>query len=184
MKKIAAFAGSNSKNSINKQLVHYAASLFENVNVDILDLNDFELPLFGVDLEKESGIPENAHRFFERIKAADGVLLSLAEHNGAYTAAFKNLFDWVSRIEVKWFYDNPVMLMATAPGGRGGLSVLELAQNRFPRHNAHIVNVFSLPFFKDNFKDGKLVNPDYDLQLKQAIKQFEKTITDGNTTHR
>ena len=57
MKKIIAFAGSNSKQSINKQLATYAASLVENVEVTVLDLNDFELPLYGMDYENEHGIP-------------------------------------------------------------------------------------------------------------------------------
>ena len=48
-KKIIAFGGSSSKNSINKQLATYAAHLFQNVEVEVLDLNDYEMPLFSVD---------------------------------------------------------------------------------------------------------------------------------------
>ncbi|MEO8255397.1 MAG: NAD(P)H-dependent oxidoreductase, partial [Flavobacterium sp.] len=51
--KITAFGGSNSKHSINKHFATYAASLFENADVEVLDLNDFAMPLFSVDLEKE-----------------------------------------------------------------------------------------------------------------------------------
>ena len=58
--KIIAFAGSNSKNSINKKLVSFAAKQFKNAEVEILDLNDFELPLFSVDREKEMGRPQLA----------------------------------------------------------------------------------------------------------------------------
>ena len=46
--KIIAFGGSPSKNSINKKLATYAASLFENAEVEVLTLNDFEMPLFTV----------------------------------------------------------------------------------------------------------------------------------------
>lgn len=173
MKKVVAFAGSNSKKSINKQLVQYTSGLFENAQVEVLDLNDFELPLFSVDLEQEKGIPENAHLFLKHIEQADGVLVSLAEHNGLYSAVFKNLLDWVSRINVKWFNDKPVLLMATSPGARGGLSVLELAQNKFPRHNAKLTGTFSLPSFNDNFKAGVLTNTTYNAQLKQVVKNFE-----------
>ena len=42
MKKIIAFGGSNSKESINKQLASYAANKVENVEVSLLDLNDFD----------------------------------------------------------------------------------------------------------------------------------------------
>lgn len=52
---VIAFAASSSKKSINKQLVTYAASLLETARVEVLDLNDFELPLFSVDKEQELG---------------------------------------------------------------------------------------------------------------------------------
>jgi NAD(P)H-dependent FMN reductase len=40
------FGASSSKDSINKQLAAYAAGLFENASVEILDLNDYEMPIF------------------------------------------------------------------------------------------------------------------------------------------
>ncbi|MBP0902545.1 NADPH-dependent FMN reductase [Mariniflexile gromovii] len=176
MKKIIAFAGSNSKESINKKLATYTASLVENVNIDILDLNDFELPLFGVDLEKEQGFPENAHKFLNLIKASDGIILSLAEHNGAYSAAFKNIFDWMSRIDGKLWSNKPMLLMATSPGARGGASVLGIAKNRFPFNGGNIVSEFSLPSFNDNFKDGKLVNDALNSELLKAVKTFQNNL--------
>ncbi|XCF07593.1 NAD(P)H-dependent oxidoreductase [Tamlana crocina] len=182
MKKIIAFAGSNSKNSINKQLVTYASGLLDDATVEVLDLNDFELPVFGIDLENEKGIPENAHQFLNQIKSSQGIMLSLAEHNGAYSTAFKNIFDWMSRIESKTFFGKPMLLMAASPGGRGGASVLSVAKNRFPYHNAEITGVFSLPNFKENFSDGKLINKELDSELKKAVSEFEKHLEHESTT--
>ncbi|MBC3759053.1 NAD(P)H-dependent oxidoreductase [Hyunsoonleella sp. SJ7] len=176
MKRIIAFAGSNSKNSINKHLAIYASSLVDGVAIEILDLNDFDLPLYGIDLEKENGIPEDAHKFLNLIKASDGIILSLAEHNGAYSTAFKNLFDWMSRIEGKTFMGKPMLLMATSPGGRGGASVLQIAQDRFPRHDANIVAVFSLPNFGANFSEGKIVNSELDAELKSKVEKFQAAL--------
>ena len=58
MKNILAFAGSNSSDSINKQLSIYAASLVDGAKATILDLNNFDLPIYSKDLEAEKGIPE------------------------------------------------------------------------------------------------------------------------------
>jgi NAD(P)H-dependent FMN reductase len=44
---VLAFAASSSKNSINKKLVTYAAGLLEQAQVEILDINDYEMPLFS-----------------------------------------------------------------------------------------------------------------------------------------
>lgn len=172
--KIIAFAGSNSSTSINKKLVTYAASLFENADTEILDLNDFELPLFSVDREKVMGQPQLAQDFLDKIESADLVLLSLAENNGNYSSAFKNHFDWASRIRKDVFQNKPMLLMATSPGGRGGQSVLEIAQQNLPRYGADIRAVFSLPQFYHNFdvENGKISNEDLDQQLKENIRNF------------
>jgi len=117
--KVIAFAGSNSRNSINKKLATYAGSLFVGADLEILDLNDFEMPLFGVDLEKQIGKPEAATRFLDKIAQADLLVLSMAEHNGNVSVAFKNIFDWASRGGVKVFQQKPMLLMATSNGARG-----------------------------------------------------------------
>lgn len=176
MKNIIAFAGSNSKTSINKQLATYAASLVEGVNTTILDLNDFELPLYGIDLENDKGIPEPTHQFLKLIKESDGIILSLAEHNGAYSTAFKNIFDWMSRIDGKLWSNKPMLLMATSPGSRGGASVLEIAKSRFVFMDGNIVSEFSLPSFNDNFSEGKIVNDDLNSELKAQVKTFQKAL--------
>ena len=176
MKKVIAFAGSNSKYSINKKLATYASSLIEDLEIKILDLNDYELPLYGIDLEKENGIPENAHKFLEQIKSSDGLVVSLAEHNGAYSAVFKNLFDWMSRIEKNVWMDKPMLLMAAAPGGRGGKSVLEIAQGKFPRMGANITSIFSLPFFQQNFSEDKIIDENLNAELNKAVREFQKKL--------
>ncbi len=176
MKNILAFAGSNSSDSINKQLSIYAASLVEGAKVTILDLNDFDLPIYSKDLEAESGIPENATKFLDHIKKSHGIILSLAENNGAYSAVFKNLFDWLSRAEQKNWLGKPMLLMATSPGARGGQSVLQMAVDRFPRHDANIVGKFSLPSFNDNFSDGKIINNELNNELEEEVKQFEQSL--------
>ncbi|MCK0131508.1 NAD(P)H-dependent oxidoreductase [Flavobacteriaceae bacterium F08102] len=175
MKKILAFAGSNSSTSINKQLVTYAANQLEE-SLTILDLNDFNLPVFGVDLEREEGIPQAAHDFLAEIKKSDGILLSLAEHNGAYSTVFKNLLDWMSRIDGALWSEIPMFLMATSPGKRGGASVLEIAQNRFKFMGGNIVSTFSLPSFNENFKQGAIINTDYKKLFKSALEVFKNSI--------
>ena len=176
MKKVIAFAGSNSRTSINKQLATYAARLVDNAESLILDLNDFDLPLYGMDYETKNGIPEAAHKFLKHIKNTDGIILSLAEHNGAYATVFKNLFDWMSRIEGKTFMGKPMLLMATSPGGRGGQSVLSIAKDRFPYHDANIIDTFSLPFFGNNFDNGSITNQDLNEDLLNKVDAFKKEI--------
>ena len=110
-KKIIAFGASNSKKSINKQLATYAAGLFTNATTEVLDLNDFPVPTYSIDIEKEEGFPQAVHAFLNKIAEADLLVISMAEHNGNYTAAFKSLFDWMSRINVKLFQGKSIWHM-------------------------------------------------------------------------
>ena len=103
MMKIMAFGASYSKQSINKQFAEFAASQFSDATIEVLDLNQYQLPLFTVDIESELGSPAPVKAFLEKIEEADLLIISMAEHNGSYTVAFKNLFDWTSRLKMKLF---------------------------------------------------------------------------------
>ncbi|PWG06303.1 NADPH-dependent FMN reductase [Polaribacter aquimarinus] len=175
MKKILAFAGSTSSTSINKKLATFAAENLKNTAFDVIDLRDFTLPIYSSD-EEQNGIPEDAQKFSDLLDNYDGFILSLAEHNGSYAAAFKNIFDWSSRIEKSVFRDKPLLLMATSPGGMGGKFVLAAGVQRFPRQGAKEVISFSLPNFYDNFKDGTIVNDELSASLKERVREFENSV--------
>ena len=66
-KKVIAFAASSSSRSINRKLVTYACGLLRDAEVEILDLNDYELPLFSVDREDELGQPALARAFLDKV---------------------------------------------------------------------------------------------------------------------
>lgn len=173
--KVLAIAGSNSEVSMNRQLVAYASSLFDNAEVEVIDLNPFEMAIYKHERELAGGVPQEARDFASKIDGANLLLVSLGEHNGTYSTAFKNVFDWVSRIKDRTVWNEvPMLLMSTSPGGRGGAGVLEAASKRFPFHGGNIVETFSLPFFNDNFDKAaqKISNEEKDSELKEKIKKI------------
>jgi len=172
MKKILAFGGSTSKTSINKQLASYAASLINDTNFKVIDFNDYKAPIYSTD-EEANGFPEDLVALSESMKDFDGYVVSLAEHNGSYAAAFKSILDWLSRINREIFNNKPVLLMSASPGGRGGASVLSNAAAYFPHAGASEVFTFSFPNFYDNFKDEKISNQDLNSNLLEKISEFQ-----------
>lgn len=176
MKRIITIGGSSSKLSINKQLAEYTGSLVEGVEVLNIDLNDYDLPLYSVDIENESGFPNDLKTLNTLVEDTDGIVLSLAEHNGAYSAAFKNTFDWLSRIEGKVWRNKPMLLLSTSPGPRGGQSVMELALSRFPFNGGNIIASMTFPSFGQNFKDGSVINAELNTKLIDAVQVFSKSI--------
>lgn len=172
--KVIAFAATSHTLSINKKLVTYACSFAKSKDADILDINDYEMPLFSQDKEKDIGQPKLAHDFLKKIADCDAIIISFAEHNGTYTAAYKNLFDWCSRIEPKVFQNKPMVLLSTSPGARGGASVLAQAVQSAPFFNGIVKASLSIPSFYENFdmESNSLINKELVVQLKDAINQL------------
>ena len=177
--KIVAFGASSSKNSINKQLATYAASQIKasinaNAKIEVLDLNDFEMPIYSIDRENADGIPELAKRFYKKIGDADALVISFASHNGSYTAAYKNIFDWASRINAKVFQGTPIIMLATSPGKGGAKSVLASAVESAPHFNADLRASMSIPAFHENFDtDAQVLRPgEFADQLNDALSKL------------
>ena len=177
MKKIVAFGASNSKKSINKKFANYAATLIPNSTIELLDLNDYVMPIYSEDIQEEYGIPELAHSFKKTLRESDGIVISFAEYNGSYTAAFKNIFDWISVIDRDVWCSKPMLLLATSPGPRGGTDVLESAHKRIDHGNKNTVLAFSVPSFGKNF-DEKYGILDKDLlsSLQDKINAFSDVL--------
>ncbi|PSV22074.1 NADPH-dependent FMN reductase [Photobacterium leiognathi subsp. mandapamensis] len=174
--KLLAFAATNSQQSINRALVTYAASQVNADEVEILDLNDFEMAIYSIDRENASGIPEQAQLFFDKISQADAILISFAEHNGTYTAAYKNIFDWASRINQKFYQQKPVIMLATSPGPGGAKNVLDTAVTSAPYFDANVLGSLSIPSFYDNFdlEKNALTNEELNQQLKSLVSKFNQ----------
>ncbi|HZF93810.1 MAG TPA: NAD(P)H-dependent oxidoreductase [Allosphingosinicella sp.] len=176
-RRILCFAGSNSRQSINKALVTFAACLLAEMSdsapeIEIIDLNDYELPIYSIDREIAGGAPERLLAFVQRIEAADGLLISLAEHNGHFTAVFKNMLDWASRTCGRIFQGKPVVLLSASPGRGGGAGALECFKQDAPFLGAEVVGGCSVSMFNDkfDFEAAMLTDPVALENLRKAVR--------------
>ena len=79
MSKILAFGASSSKTSINKKLASFVANKIAPQEAILIDLNDYEMPIYSDDRKRADGIPKKAYEFKNLIKDSDGIVISLAE---------------------------------------------------------------------------------------------------------
>ncbi|SMC31916.1 NADPH-dependent FMN reductase [Moheibacter sediminis] len=175
MKKILAFTGSNHSKSINRQLLQFALELIDKRSFEIteIDLRDYSPVMLSLDEEKQNGLPAETQKLHELMHNFDGYIIASPEHNSSVPAFLKNITDWLSRKELKFFNEKPVLLLSTSQGGRGGktnLAVLESVYSRM--FSAKITGTFSLPSFSQNFQDGKIVNDEELNLLKEEISNF------------
>lgn len=146
--------------------------------ITLLDLRDFELPLFSEDVEGIIGVPEAAHRFLELIRDHDGIVISMAEHNGSYSAAFKNLYDWTSRIKVKLWSDKVMLLLSTSPGAGGAKYVMEAAKTKFPRMGARLAASFSLPNYGETMSTQGITDANLAESHRVAVDAFSRALAE------
>ena len=126
--KILAFSGSLREGSYNQQVVNIAAGGARKAGADVtvVHLRDLPLPVYDGDLEKQSGLPENARTIKALMKDHQGFLIASPENNSTMSAALKNAIDWASRPDgdetpLECFKDKAAVIMAASPGALGGL---------------------------------------------------------------
>lgn len=172
--KVIAYGASTSSTSINKALATYAAKQIDGADVTVLDINSYSVPMFTEDKEKEIGHAEGAQAFLNDIAQADALVISFAEHNGHYPAAYKNLFDWATRIDRNVFKDIPAVYLATSPGPGGAKSVLAAATGSASFFGGNVKESISIPAFYDNFsvEKGEVTNPEIAAQIKAAVAKL------------
>lgn len=172
--RIVAFGASNSSTSINKALAIYAAQQVEGAQVQVLDINNYSVPMFSEDKEKEIGQAEGAREFLADLAEADAIVVSYAEHNGYYPAAYKNLFDWATRIDRSVFQNKPVVYLATSPGPGGAQTVLAAATASAPYFGADVKASVSVPSFYDNFdfETAAITNQEIADEIKAAVAKL------------
>ena len=117
--KIAIIPGSLRKESHNKKIARIISDELVSlgVDVDFIDLNEVNLPVFNQDNENDESLT-NFIDFRQRMKDADGFVICTPEYNHSYPGVLKNAIDWVSRGGMHVMRDKYVALAgATARAG-------------------------------------------------------------------
>ncbi len=112
---------------------------------------NYPFPMYSEDHEKEKGFSNSLVELRNDLMNAKGVIISVNEHNSSPSAYFKNVLDWLSRLERNFLENTEVLLMSTSPGKRGAMGSLEIIEKALPRFGAHVSATFSLPSFYENF---------------------------------
>jgi NAD(P)H-dependent FMN reductase len=129
--KILVFAGSARRDSFNKKLAQAAAQIAETkaCGVTLVDLADYVAPVYNGDDEADGGIPKTMLAFKALMKEHDAFLIASPEYNGFVPPLLINIFSWCSRPEegdtmLVATRGKHIGLMATSPGGLGGIRML------------------------------------------------------------
>jgi chromate reductase len=128
--RILAFAASARQGSLNRKFLAVAveAAGAAGCEVTLLDLNEFELPIYNGDLEDRDGMPANATRLVGLIAGTQGLLVASPEYNSMITPLLKNTVDWCSLADANPFEGKVAAVISASPGIHGGARSLVMAQ--------------------------------------------------------
>lgn len=174
MPKILAFAGSGRKNSYNFSIAKCAAqgASVEGVEVTVIDMSDFDMPIFNEDLEAQSGLPEKALKFKQLLMSHDGFIIANPEYNSGYSALLKNAIDWASRMQegekpLQAFKGKYAAIIAASPGALGGIRGLVPLRMLLGNIGMHV-----LPNQLAVGGVSKLVNDSHEVSDEKTVKKL------------
>ncbi len=116
--RIAAFAGSLRRASLNRALLRAAQELApQGMKIEPIEIG--ELPFFNADVEAE-GDPPSVTRFKTSLYEADGILIATPEYNDGIPGVLTNAIDWGSRLPGRApLAGKPVAVMGASPAQVG-----------------------------------------------------------------
>lgn len=182
--KILSFAGSLREGSLNKKVLRVAVegARAAGAEVTVIDLRDFDMPIYNADDQEKEGFPENAVKFQELLLAHNGLLICSPEYNGSLPGGMKNAIDWASRArgDQKMYaaFKNKVAgIMTASPGSFGGLRCLSHLRGVLTISTVHVLPLeIAVTFAHEKF-DGDEMTDEKTRKLLQTLgASLAKTI--------
>lgn len=175
--KILAFAGSLREGSLNKKVLRVAAegARAAGAEVTVVDLRDFDMPIYDVDRHEKDGFPPGAVKFQDLMLEHNGLLICSPEYNGSLPGGMKNVIDWVSRkrhAEEKMyaaFTDKVAGIMSASPGSFGGLRCLSHLRGVLTIASVHVLPLEIAVTFAEQKFDGDTMTDDKTKKLLENL---------------
>jgi NAD(P)H-dependent FMN reductase len=170
MKTIAIISASvrTGRNS-HRVALFFQKYLQENklANVEMLDLYEYQFPIFEERLKFQKDPLPKAIAFAEKIRSAEGVIIVTPEYNGGYPASLKNAIDLL----VEEWRRKPVAISTVSSGAFAGMQVITSLQYSLWKMQALTVPaLFPVPKISETF-DGQ-GNPTDKAGIEKRAKTF------------
>ena len=139
MSKIGIIVAS-SNNNLKLGLKYQELAKNLNVETDLINLVDYNLPLYSTNEEEKNGIPESVLDLATKIMDLKAFIIVAPEYNGVMPPVLNNAMAWTSRATKNWrdAFDDKDVALATHSGG-GGQKGLQAMRIMFQHLGANIL---------------------------------------------
>jgi len=131
-------ASANNNRKLGDKLQELASE--QNVETEVINLVDLDLPLYSTVEEERSGIPDTAKDLAEQILALKAFIIVAPEYNGVMPPVLNNAMAWTSRSTDSWrdAFNEKIVGLATHSGG-GGAKGLQAMRIMYQHLGANIL---------------------------------------------
>jgi len=139
MSKIGIIVASSNNNQKLAETLKKIA-LEQNCEAEIINLVNFNLPLYSTTEEEQNGIPESALDLASKIMDLKAFIIVAPEYNGVMPPVLNNAMAWTSRATKNWreAFNDKIVALATH-SGRGGQKGLQAMRILFQHLGANIL---------------------------------------------
>jgi len=158
MSKIGIIVASANNNRKLGDKIQELATI-KNVQSQVINLVDLNLPLYSTVEEENNGIPDIAQDLAEKILALNAFIIVAPEYNGVMPPVLNNAMAWTSRATENWrdAFNEKIIGLATHSGG-GGEKGLQAMRIQFQHLGANILarellTTYQKPLNEDSAKN-------------------------------
>ncbi len=174
--KLLAFSLSLRQGSYNRKLIKLVGQIVQTskVEIEILDLLEYEMPPYNADVQENPGFPEAAERLKKKLETAQGFIIASPEYNFSYPGHFKNTFDWLSRYRPMPWLNKVALFLSASPSLVGGNRALWHLRVPFEACGTFVYpEMFSLATAHQAFNEkDELVDPAMFKRLTDLVLSF------------
>ena len=147
-----------------------AAAAEAGATTELLDLREFDLPIFDAD-DREAG---DAPALTEAVREADSVLLGTPVYHGSYSSVLKNALDYCGFDE---FENKTVGLLAVAGGGFP-ITALDHLRSVCRALNCWVIpHQVAIPKARNAVEDGEILDDSIE---ERVVRLGEETVQYAN----
>lgn len=131
-------ASSNNNLKLGQKLAEIASQI--DVETELINLVDLNLPLYSTVEEEKNGLPEAAKELAQKILGLKAFIVVAPEYNGVMPPVLNNAMAWTSRATKNWrdAFNEKLVGLATHSGG-GGAKGLQAMRIQFQHLGANIL---------------------------------------------
>ncbi|MFC6905470.1 NAD(P)H-dependent oxidoreductase [Halalkalicoccus tibetensis] len=165
--RVVAVAGSLRDGSYTRLALEHAldAAREAGASVELLDLREYDLPVYDPDAENTA----DAEELMREIREADAVLLGTPVYHGTISSALKNALDYCGFDE---FEDTTTGLLAVAGGGTFGPTLEHLRASVRAMHGWTLPHQVGIRNASDQFdSEEEFVDPALEKRVRKLGRQ-------------